>query len=257
MSYPGYGADSGYGVNTTYDPGSASGSATSFDAETVSEIANEIGQLLSDMSAFSDLAQQDPNAGKQLQTGQWINQIVADRRDGLVQHAQNLKAQFEQMCQNLQSTISALGQTDENNARNTLWAGTTGVPELRDAGDQSMRELHSDGQPEVPRGRVYPTEATSANRPESFQPAQPDSAVLLGHPLGQAIPAEPAQSLQPGVPAGFEPETPVIPAEPAQSLQPGVPAGFEPETPFMPAELVTPALPAAPNLEDLGSVSDE
>jgi hypothetical protein len=92
---------------------------TSFDKDGVDKAADAIGKIMDTRRAdFQALVQQWPNAG-QFPTAQWLERIVDDRRNGLVEHAQRLNEIFEEMQTKLRSVANDLDQTDADNAAAT------------------------------------------------------------------------------------------------------------------------------------------
>jgi uncharacterized protein YaaN involved in tellurite resistance len=82
---------------------------TKFDAQGIHNAAVNIGSLLDDMSAFTALKDQWPNAGH-FDLGVWLERTVGDRVDALIMHAGNYKTCFE----DLQTTMERISQDFKN-----------------------------------------------------------------------------------------------------------------------------------------------
>ena len=96
---------------------------TSFDKDGVDGAADAIGKIMETRRAdFQALVQQWPNAGH-FATAQWLERVVDDRRNGLVEHSQRLNDVFEQMQTKLKSVAGDLAQTDADNAAATKDVG--------------------------------------------------------------------------------------------------------------------------------------
>ncbi|HET6502846.1 MAG TPA: transglycosylase SLT domain-containing protein [Amycolatopsis sp.] len=87
----------------------------SFDADQVRRVAQEIGRLMDDTSAFGALSNQSLNGG-QFDAALWLRQIVQNRKQGLLQHVQDLKSALEDIGTSLQDVVNDLQRTDGQNA---------------------------------------------------------------------------------------------------------------------------------------------
>jgi hypothetical protein len=94
---------------------SGSPDRVSFDADEVRRVAREIGRLMDDTSAFGALSNQSLNGG-QFDAALWLQQIVQNRKQGLLQHVQDLKSALEDIGTSLQDVVNALQRTDGQNA---------------------------------------------------------------------------------------------------------------------------------------------
>ncbi|TVT62509.1 hypothetical protein FNH05_01065 [Amycolatopsis rhizosphaerae] len=89
--------------------------STNFDANGIKNSAKSIGALLDDMSAFTALKPQWPNAGH-FALAEWLERIVDDRRNAIVAHAEHLKLAFEQMETTLTKIADDFQNADGDNA---------------------------------------------------------------------------------------------------------------------------------------------
>jgi transglycosylase-like protein with SLT domain len=101
----------------------------SFDADEVRRVAQEIGRLLEDTSAFGALSNQSVNGG-QFDAALWLQQIVQNRKQSLLQHVQDLKSALEDIGTSLQDVVNDLQGIDGQNAA-----------DVRRLIDQDMRAL--------------------------------------------------------------------------------------------------------------------
>lgn len=90
-------------------------SETTINKEDVDACADRIGELLSDMSAFSELKAHWPDAG-QFTLAQWLERVVDDRRNGVVAHAEHLNKVFGEMRTTLKRIADDFEKTDGDNA---------------------------------------------------------------------------------------------------------------------------------------------
>lgn len=89
---------------------------TEFDAPAIRDIGTELQSLMKDhQRAFDDLKAHWPNAGS-FPTAVWLERVVGDRRDGLVQHGERLNMTLDQLGSDLREIASELESTDEFNA---------------------------------------------------------------------------------------------------------------------------------------------
>jgi hypothetical protein len=88
---------------------------TQFNAQAVRDSAKVIGEIMADMAAFDDLKAQWPNAGT-FNTAQWLERIVDDRRNGVVEHAERLKIILNDLNVGLTQIANDLEDTDQDNA---------------------------------------------------------------------------------------------------------------------------------------------
>lgn len=89
--------------------------STKFDAEAIKKSAENIGGIMSDMSAFEALKQHWPNAGK-FEVAGWLERIVDDRRNAIVAHGEHLRLAFEKMKEKLNSIATDFQDLDGENA---------------------------------------------------------------------------------------------------------------------------------------------
>jgi hypothetical protein len=90
---------------------------TLVDPGAMKHTAKQIGELMADMTVFENLAGQDPRAGD-FETAHWLQEIIRDRRDGLVQHARDLKVAFGEIRDSLEAVADDFQCTDQANADN-------------------------------------------------------------------------------------------------------------------------------------------
>jgi hypothetical protein len=89
---------------------------TSFNRADIDKAADAIGGILDERrDAFQNLVSRWPNAGH-FATAQWLERIVDDRRNGLVEHEARLNEIFETMQTKLKSIASNLEDSDGDNA---------------------------------------------------------------------------------------------------------------------------------------------
>lgn len=89
--------------------------ATSWDPAAITASAKNLGSIMNDTSAFDALLNQWPDAGT-LPLAEWIERIVDDRRNALVEHAQTLKITLEDMQTSLTQIANNFENTDGDNA---------------------------------------------------------------------------------------------------------------------------------------------
>lgn len=88
---------------------------TSIDSTQLRAIADAIGGIAQDSSAFTKLQGQNPDAGK-FDAAKWLNDIYADRRNALYQHGMDLKQTFHEMSLHLHNIADDYDNTDTGNA---------------------------------------------------------------------------------------------------------------------------------------------
>lgn len=89
--------------------------ATSFDADAIKTSADKLGSIMDDMSAFDNLKNHWPNAGN-FNTAQWIERIVDDRRNAVVEHGERLKKVLADLKVGLHQVASDFTNADGDNA---------------------------------------------------------------------------------------------------------------------------------------------
>lgn len=89
--------------------------ATSWDSEAIRTSAKNLGSIMNDTSAFDALLNQWPDAGT-LPLAEWIERIVDDRRNALVEHAQTLLITLQDMQNSLTQIANNFENTDGDNA---------------------------------------------------------------------------------------------------------------------------------------------
>lgn len=87
---------------------------TKIDTDQLRTIANAIGQIAQDTSAFTTLQNDNPWAGK-FDAALWMNDIYADRRDAIYQHGMDLKQTFHDMSVHLNNIADDADNTDQSN----------------------------------------------------------------------------------------------------------------------------------------------
>jgi len=90
--------------------------STEYNSEAVKNAGINLGRILDDMSAFTDLKAHWPNAGK-FKLAQWLERIVDDRRNAIVAHAEHLKIVFEDMETTLKQIAEDFDNADGENAK--------------------------------------------------------------------------------------------------------------------------------------------
>jgi hypothetical protein len=88
---------------------------TSIHSNDLRTIANTIGNIAQDSSAFTKLQGMSPNAGK-FDAAKWLNDIYTDRRDALYQHGMDLKQTFHDMATHLHNIADDYDAADTSNA---------------------------------------------------------------------------------------------------------------------------------------------
>jgi hypothetical protein len=88
---------------------------TEYSSEAVKNAAINLGRILDDMSAFTELKAHWPNAGE-FELAQWLERIVDDRRNAIVAHAEHLKLVFEGMEMTLKQIARDFDNVDGDNA---------------------------------------------------------------------------------------------------------------------------------------------
>jgi hypothetical protein len=89
--------------------------STKFDPDAIKKAAGELGVILDDMSAFSALKTTVPNAGN-FEVAKWLEQIVQDRTNGVVAHAEHLQVALTNMETTLTRIATDFENTDGENA---------------------------------------------------------------------------------------------------------------------------------------------
>ncbi|MFE0022044.1 hypothetical protein [Amycolatopsis sp. NPDC059021] len=91
---------------------------TKFDKDALDKIANEIRDILTGngLTVFEDLKPHWPNAGK-FAVAVWLEQIMDDRRNAIVAHANHLNKAFEQMAKHLHTVAKDFDNVDGENAK--------------------------------------------------------------------------------------------------------------------------------------------
>ena len=83
---------------------------TEFDADGIKTIGSELQELMNGhMKVFADLDKNWPNAGK-FATAEWLEELVDDRRNAVVQHGNRLNMTLDQ----LGSDLVRIGKDFEN-----------------------------------------------------------------------------------------------------------------------------------------------
>jgi hypothetical protein len=90
-------------------------STTEFDPEAVRASATILGNIMDDMAAFDELKAHWPNAGA-FSTAQWLERIVDDRRNAVVEHAERLKRLLADVNVALDRLATDLEGADADNA---------------------------------------------------------------------------------------------------------------------------------------------
>jgi hypothetical protein len=88
---------------------------TTIHSSDLRKIANTIGSIAQDTSAFTKLQDQSPNAG-QFDAAKWLTDIYTDRRDALYQHGMDLKQTFHDMSVHLNNIADDYDAADTSNA---------------------------------------------------------------------------------------------------------------------------------------------
>jgi len=91
-------------------------SSTEYNSENVKNAGINLGRILDDMTAFTELKAHWPNAGK-FELAQWLERIVDDRRNAIVAHAEHLKITFENMETTLKQIAEDFDNADGENAK--------------------------------------------------------------------------------------------------------------------------------------------
>jgi hypothetical protein len=91
-------------------------SSTEYNSENVKNAGINLGRILDDMAAFTELKAHWPNAGK-FELAQWLERIVDDRRNAIVAHAEHLKITFESMETTLKQIAEDFDNVDGENAK--------------------------------------------------------------------------------------------------------------------------------------------
>lgn len=88
---------------------------TKIDSNQLRTIADAIGSIAQDSSAFTKLQGQNPSAGR-FDAARWLNDIFADRRNALYQHGMDLKQTFHDMSIHLHNIADEYDNADTGNA---------------------------------------------------------------------------------------------------------------------------------------------
>jgi hypothetical protein len=88
---------------------------TQIDSSQLRTIADAIGNIAQDTSAFQTMQGLSPNAGK-FDAATWLVDIYTDRRDALYQHGMDLKQTFHDMSAHLRTIADDYDNADQNSA---------------------------------------------------------------------------------------------------------------------------------------------
>jgi hypothetical protein len=92
-----------------------SGNNTYVDPQAVRSTADHIGGLMDDMQPFHALAGAEPKAGN-FETATWLESLVRERQQGLLQHALDIKLTVGDVKTSLHEIATTFEQADEDNA---------------------------------------------------------------------------------------------------------------------------------------------
>jgi hypothetical protein len=130
--------------------------STKFNSDAIKKAAGELGLILHDMSAFSALKISVPNAGN-FEVAKWLEQIVQDRTNGIVAHAEHLQVALTNMETKLNWIASEFENADGENAAK-IKASIAGL-QADIKGDISSFDQNSGPRP-TPSDGSPPTEKT-------------------------------------------------------------------------------------------------
>jgi hypothetical protein len=89
---------------------------TRFDADELQEIGTAVQGLMAEhQRAVAELESWRPNAGS-FATAEWLETLIGDRRDAVVQHGERLNTMLDQMGADLRAVGKELAKTDDENA---------------------------------------------------------------------------------------------------------------------------------------------
>ncbi|UMP06956.1 hypothetical protein [Amycolatopsis sp. EV170708-02-1] len=87
-----------------------------FDPAAIRLSAGKLGDIMNDMSAFTALKVTVPNAGS-FEVAKWLEQIVQDRVNGIVAHAEHLQIALRNMDTTLTQIANEFENADGENAK--------------------------------------------------------------------------------------------------------------------------------------------
>lgn len=130
---------------------------TKIDVNALNTSATNIGNIAQDTSPFDKLAAMDPTTGT-FDAAKWLQDIVRDRRDGLVQHGRDLQKVFADMQAHLQSIATDYQNADTSNA--------DGISKLNGQIDSEISTLQTQMQNDAPG--LYGTASGSSSAPPNY-----------------------------------------------------------------------------------------
>ena len=89
--------------------------STNFDSAAIKTSANNLGSIMDDMAAFTNLKLHWPNAGK-FPLAQWLERVVDDRRNGIVAQGEHLQLVLNELKATLVSIADNFDDADGDNA---------------------------------------------------------------------------------------------------------------------------------------------
>ncbi|RSN39928.1 hypothetical protein DMC64_37045 [Amycolatopsis sp. WAC 04197] len=140
--------------------------STNFDAEAIKASAGKLGTIMDDMSAFQALKEHWPNAGK-FETAVWLEQIVDDRRNGIVAHGEHLQTVLNDLRATLTSIADGFESTDDENAKAIL-KSIQGL-EAKISGDIAQYDQQTEAVQQNTAGQATPDDGDGYNDPAQSQ----------------------------------------------------------------------------------------
>ena len=143
---------------------------THIESEHLRTIADAIGAIAQDTSAFTKLQSQHPSAGN-FDAAKWLTDVVADRRNALYQHGMDLKQTFHEMSVRLHDIADEYDRADTGNA--------AGVAKLEAEVSEDLSVLQSHVVQDVADPVQGPEAGTDYTSDDHAHPDGHDSTVTL------------------------------------------------------------------------------
>ncbi|WP_394617269.1 hypothetical protein JNUCC0626_48010 [Lentzea sp. JNUCC 0626] len=126
---------------------------TYVDPEAVRSTADRIGVLMDDLQTFYTLGGLETKAGN-FSTASWLQNLVHNRQQGIVQHATDVKMVAGDIKDGLHQIVSTFEKTDKDNADSLERSLYHGVNEMRIDAYKSSEGAKGSGEPAHPNGQA-------------------------------------------------------------------------------------------------------
>ncbi|GAA1027420.1 MULTISPECIES: hypothetical protein [Amycolatopsis] len=144
---------------------------TQYNKDAIQKSATNLGNILSDMSAFQALGVSCPDAGV-FDLAKWLEKLVNDRATAIVEHASHLQTACKDMQSFLGNLVSTFDSIDGNNA-DQIKSAVTDMEKSID-GDMGGQTFTAPGLPNAPFEMVpLPGSAPPPSPPPASTPPPP------------------------------------------------------------------------------------